>query len=102
LNNDQIPAISSSSSVDKNGKIHVTLSNLNPNKDIKLDIFINGKGFTKVNSATVLTASAFNACNTFEKPETVVPTVFKNLKKISENKLEINIPSKSVIVLELE
>ena len=102
LNNDQIPALSSTSSVDKNGKIHVTLSNLNPNKEIKLDVFLSGKAFTKVNSATVLTASAFNTCNTFDKPDSVVPTAFKNFKKTSDTKLEVNIPSKSVVVLELE
>jgi alpha-L-arabinofuranosidase len=102
LGNDQIPAISSSSSVDKNGKIHVTLSNLNPNKEIKLEINLAGKAFTKINSGTVLTASAFNAVNTFEKPETIVPVAFKNAKKLSDNKLEVSIPSKSVVVLELE
>jgi alpha-L-arabinofuranosidase len=80
----------------------VTLSNLNPNKEIKLDVNLKGKGFSKVSSATVLTAAAFNSCNTFDKPETVVPTAFKNFKKASDTKLEVTIPSKSVIVLELE
>jgi len=102
LGNDQIPAISSSSSVDKNGKIHVTLSNLNPAKEIKLEINLTGKGFKKINSGTVLTAPAFNSVNTFDKPETVSPVAFKNGKKISDNKLEVSIPSKSVVVLELE
>ncbi len=102
LNNDQIPAISSSSSVDKNGKIHVTISNLNPSKEIKLDVFLKGKGFTKVNSALVLTAAAFNTCNTFEKSDAVTPVAFKNFKKVTDSKLEVNIPSKSVVVLELE
>ncbi|HAH23077.1 MAG TPA: alpha-N-arabinofuranosidase [Prolixibacteraceae bacterium] len=102
LGNDQIPAISSSSSVDKNGKIHVTLSNLNPTKEIKLEINLSGKGIAKINSGTILTAAAFNAVNTFDKPETVSPVAFKNAKKISDNKLEVSIPSKSVVVLELE
>jgi alpha-N-arabinofuranosidase len=102
LGNDQIPAISSSASVDKNGKIHVTLSNLNPSKEIKLEVNLSGKGFTKINSGTILTASAFNTVNTFDKPETVVPVAFKNAKKLSDNKLEVSIPGKSVVVLELE
>jgi alpha-N-arabinofuranosidase len=102
LGNDQIPAISSSASVDKNGKIHVTLSNLNPNKEIKLEINLSGKGFTKINSGTVLTAAAFNSVNTFDKPEAVKPVAFKNAKKLSDSKLEVSIPSKSVVVLELE
>ncbi len=101
-NDDQIPAISSSSSVDKNGKIHVTLSNLNPNKTIRLEIDLSGKGFNKINSGTILTASAFNSVNTFEKPETIVPVAFKDAKKLTDNKLEVSLPGKSVVVLELE
>jgi alpha-N-arabinofuranosidase len=102
LGNDQIPSISSSASVDKNGKIHVTLSNLNPSKEIKLEVNLSGKGFAKINSGTILTASAFNSVNTFDKPEAVVPVAFKNAKKLSDNKLEVSIPGKSVVVLELE
>jgi len=102
LGDDQIPAISSSTSVDKNGKIHVTLSNLNPNKEIKLEVNLSGKGFTKINSGSILTAVAVNTVNTFEKPETIAPVVFKNARKLSDNKLELSIPGKSVVVLELE
>jgi len=102
LNNDQIPAISSSASVDKNGKIHVTLSNLNPKKEIRLDVNLKGKVFSKVSSASVLTAPEFNSVNTFEKPNVIVPAAFKNFKKLADSKLEVNLPSKSVVVLELE
>lgn len=102
LGNEQIPAISSSASIDKSGKIHVTLSNLNPAKDIKVEINLAGKNISKVNSGSVLTAPAFNAVNTFDKPETIAPVAFKNAKKISDNKLEVIIPSKSVVVLEME
>jgi alpha-N-arabinofuranosidase len=102
LGDEQIPAISSSASVDKNGKIHVTLSNLNPTKEIKLEINLSGKGFSKINSGSVLTAPAFNSYNSFDKPETVTPVAFKNAKKIADNKLEVIIPSKSVVVLEME
>jgi len=81
---------------------HVTLSNLNPNKEIKLEINLSGKGFTKITSGTILTAVAVNTVNTFEKPETIVPVAFKNAKKLSGNKLEVSIPGKSLVVLELE
>ena len=101
-NKDQIPAISSSASVDKNGKIHVTLSNLNPNKEIKLEINLTGKGLKKINSGTILTAPAFNSINTFEKPNLIAPVAFAGAKKVSDNKVEVSLPSKSVVVLELE
>ena len=80
----------------------MTLSNLNPTKEIKLEINLSGKGFSKINSGTILTAAAVNSVNTFEKPEAVAPAAFKNAKKLSDNKLEVNIPGKSVVVLELE
>ena len=99
---EEIPALSSSASMDKDGKIHVTISNLNPAKEMKLEINLSGKNISKVNSATILTAPAFNSVNTFEKPETIVPAAFKNIQKLAANKLELNIPGKSVLVLELE
>lgn len=99
---DEIPAISSSTSVDKNGKIHVTISNVNPTREIKLEINLSGKAIAKINSATILTAPAFNSVNTFEKPETIAPVAFKNAKKLGESKLEVTIPGKSIVALELE
>jgi alpha-N-arabinofuranosidase len=100
--NEQIPAISSSSSVDKNGRIHLSISNLNPNKQILMQVDFSGKGFTKIASGTILTAPEFNSVNTFQMPDVVQPTSYKGATKISENKLELVLPSKSVVVLELE
>jgi len=101
-NKDQIPAISSSASVDKDGKIHITLSNLNPNKEIKLEINLTGKGLKKINSGTILTAPAFNSINTFEKPNLIALVAFAGAKKVSDNKVEVSLPAKSVVVLEFE
>ena len=64
----------------------MSISNLNPSKEIKLEINLSGKGFAKINSGTILTAAAVNTVNTFEKPETIVPTALKmrrNLLTIS-------------------
>ncbi len=102
LNNDQIPAVSSSSSIDKNGKIHITISNLNPSKEVKLQVNLSGKGISKINSGTLLTAAAFNTVNTFDKPDAVSPVGFKGAKKLSDSQIEVVLPSKSVVVLELE
>lgn len=99
---EEIPAISSSTSVDKNGKIHVTVSNINPSKEIKLEINLSGKAIAKINSATILTAPAFNSVNTFEKPDVIAPVAYKNVKKNADNKFEVSIPGKSIIALEFE
>ena len=97
-----VPAISQTVSRDAAGKVHVSLSNVNPGKEVKLTVEFNGTKPAKVNGATVLTAPAFNAVNTFDKPETVKPEAFKNYKMIAPGTLEVTLPSKSVVTLELE
>ncbi len=99
---EEIPAISSSSSIDKNGKIHISLSNVNPNKEIQLAVKLNGKNIKKVNSATVLTAPAINSFNSFDKPNVIAPAEFKNYKKAGDNSLTVTLPAKSIVVLEVE
>ena len=37
-----IPALSASASVDDDGKLHVTLSNANPHKEISVNLFVRG------------------------------------------------------------
>jgi alpha-N-arabinofuranosidase len=95
----KIPAISASASVDKAGKIHISVANLNPNKEITLTCPVIGEKFSKV-TGEVLTAGAMNAYNSFEKPETVKPSVFSGFK-LADGILTITMPSKSVVVLEL-
>lgn len=97
----KIPALSSSVSEDKNGNVHLTISNLNPDKDIPLSVELVGKSFGKVNSASVLTAPDYNSYNSFEKPATVKPTDFRNYKITGPSTLNLTIPSKSVLVLEI-
>jgi alpha-N-arabinofuranosidase len=100
--NESIPALSQTASLDATGKVHLTLSNLNPNKEIKLIVELSGKNYSKVNSGICLTAPQVNSVNTFDKPETVKPESFKNYKIVSSSLLEVTLPSKSVVTLELE
>jgi alpha-N-arabinofuranosidase len=95
----KVPAISASASVDKEGKMHVSLANLNPNKAITLTCPVIGETYKKV-TGEVLTSDAMNAMNTFETPETVKPAVFNGFT-YKDGVLNITMPSKSVIVLEL-
>lgn len=97
-----IPAISSSVSEDKNGLLHLTVSNLNPDKEITLAVELVGKSYGQVVSASVLTAPEYNSFNAFDKPETVVTKEFRNFRKTGNSTLQINLPSKSVVVLELK
>jgi alpha-N-arabinofuranosidase len=94
-----VPAVSASSSVDANGKLHITLSNANPHKDIPVRAFVRGMKASAV-QGRVLQAGAMNAHNTFEKPNEMKPAAFTGAT-ISGDELEIQVPKMSVVALEV-
>lgn len=97
--NKKIPAISASASIDKDGKVHISMANLNPNKAITVTCPVIGDSFRKV-TGEILTAAEMNSFNSFESPETVKPAVFNGFTQ-KDGVLSITLPSKSVVVLEL-
>ena len=51
-------------------------------------------------TGNILSADKMNACNTFENPGEIKPKSFSDFK-LADNKLEVNMPPMSVVVLEL-
>jgi alpha-N-arabinofuranosidase len=100
LNGRKIPAITASASVDNEGMVHISLANLNPNKEISLTCPIIGDVYKTV-TGEVLTAKEMTAFNSFEKPETVKPASFSGYK-LKEGILTVTMPPKSVVVLEMK
>jgi alpha-N-arabinofuranosidase len=96
----KIPAISVSASVDKEGTLHISLANLNPAREIPVSCLIEGLNAGKI-TGEVLTAQAMNSFNSFEKPETVCPVKFDDFR-MKEGRLTVNMPSKSVVVIEIK
>ncbi|MFO7621459.1 MAG: alpha-L-arabinofuranosidase C-terminal domain-containing protein, partial [Bacteroidales bacterium] len=94
-----IPALSASASVDNEGKVHISIANLNPNKQITVTCPVIGETYKMV-TGEVLTAGEINDHNSFEKPETVKPGNFSNFT-YKNGILTVNMPAKSVVVLEL-
>ena len=78
----------------------MALANLDPNQAARVSLKISG---TQARSArgTILTAGAINAINTFDKPDTVKPQPFTGAR-VSGGRLEVDLPSKSVVVLTLQ
>ena len=100
INGDKkIPAISASSSIDKDGKVHISIANLNPNKPVVVTCPIIGDTFKKV-TGEMLTSSEMNSFNSFETPEIVKPVSFNGFT-YKDGVLTVTMPSKSVVVLEL-
>jgi len=66
---------------------------------LELSTIIKGKKLTKV-SGEVLTSEKINDYNDFGKKDLVKTAKFKNVK-IADNKLNVTLPSKSVVILEI-
>lgn len=98
-NNKKFAAVSASASKDAQGKIHITLANIDPDKEQKIEIDLANVKIAKI-SGTILTAKTIDSHNTFEKTNVVVPAVFKDAKVI-KNGLSITVPAKAIISLTL-
>jgi alpha-N-arabinofuranosidase len=94
-----VPAISASASVNGEGKLHITLSNANPHKDIGVNLFVRGVKGQGV-QGRVLQGSRMNAHNTFDNLREVQPTGF-NGAKLNADGLTVTMPKMSVVALEV-
>jgi alpha-N-arabinofuranosidase len=97
---ERVPALNVSASKDASGKIHVSLCNLNPTSSRELECMFQGLDARRI-SGRVLTADVMTAHNTFEYAETVKPTEFNDFS-LKGDVLAVTMPSKSVVVLEVE
>jgi alpha-N-arabinofuranosidase len=95
-----IPAVTATASRDDAGKIHLSICNVDPNKGATVRCEIRGANFKKV-SGSILTAPKMNTHNTFDNPDALKPTGFDDIKWTSDE-LVIKMPSKSIVVFEIE
>lgn len=92
-----IPAVHASASRNEQGHVHLSLVNTQPNEPVEVIVSLDGCGARQI-SGRVLTASAIDAHNTFQSPETVKPADLKDLK-VRDHEISITMPPKSVVVL---
>lgn len=100
FNNDKLTAVSASASRDQNGAVHISLVNIDANREQDISLEIKGQKF---NSCTgrILTSAKIGDHNTFENPEKVKPAPFKGAV-LKSNNLQVKVPPFSVVVLELK
>lgn len=96
----EVPMISASASEDKNGCIHISLANVDVDNAQNITLDLQGRQIKSV-KGRILTSASINDHNTFEKPDAVKPTVF-NGAKIEKGQLKVNLPAKSIVVLEVK
>ena len=99
LGGEKIPAVGASASRDAAGKVHLSLVNTDPNHPATVAVEVRGT-IGSVVTGRVLTAPAMNTCNTFAAPRAVEPQPFTGAKLVA-GKLEVALPAKSFVVLEL-
>jgi alpha-N-arabinofuranosidase len=97
-NGQSLPAVSISASTDKSGLVHISLVNVDSEKENKIEIDLKELGI-KVASATILTSSKVQDYNSFENPNKIQPKNFTGYT-IKQGKLQITIPPFSIAVLE--
>ena len=95
----KIPALSVSSSLDNNGRIHVTICNLSTSNDELLRCDIASFAVQSV-TGQILTSDKLNADNTFENPDNVAIKTFDSFK-LSNHAVDVTVPKHSVVALEL-
>jgi alpha-N-arabinofuranosidase len=99
LAQEKIPGLSASASKDRDGRIHVSLCNLNPHAAAELTCELRGAKAAGL-TGRVLTAEAMQAHNTFDDPLAVMPAQFTAFK-VTDGGFTASIPAKSVVVLEV-
>ncbi|HEX6732822.1 MAG TPA: alpha-L-arabinofuranosidase C-terminal domain-containing protein, partial [Pyrinomonadaceae bacterium] len=94
-----VPSLSVSASRHTEGRLHLSVVNLHPTQPAELSATFSG-GVPGAVTGEVLTGSAVNAMNTIEHPNTVKPARFTDYK-LQGSQLRLNIPAKSVVMLEV-
>ena len=98
--NRRIPMVSATASKDPNGKIHISMSNVDADNAQEVTINLSG---TKAKKAVgeILTSTNLTDYNSFENPDNVKPVPFKEVK-INKDILKIKLPAKSIVTIELQ
>lgn len=94
-----LTAVNSFASQSADGKILLTLTNLDPNNAYTFDCDLGDISFSSV-EGILLTADEMTAHNTFDNPDNIKPVAFSGAR-IDGDTLKIDLPSKSVVALTL-
>lgn len=95
-----LQAVSASASRDKAGKVHISLVNIDPNKQQAVSISLRGMTANSV-TGRILASAKVQDHNTFENPNLIQPAEYKGAT-IKNGVLNATLPPASVLVLELK
>ena len=92
---DSIPKLSESASVDKDGNLHITLCNIDPNEGETVECDLRGMKATEIN-AEIIESELMNDYNDFDKDEKVFIKPFNGIEK-TETGFKVNLPKRCVV-----
>ncbi len=96
----RVPLVSATASRDKEGKVHLSLSNVDVDNAQQVTVHLNGVKATKA-IGEILTSAQLTDYNSFEQPDVVKPAPFRDAK-VKNGILTIQLPAKSIVTLELQ
>ena len=99
-NGNTLPSISSSASKDSVGKIHISIANIDPDNNRNVEVEFRGSKPLTTAKGEIITSSKISDYNDFGKPEKVNIEDFSDFH-LQKNILIMNLPSKSVVTIEL-
>ena len=99
LGTEKLPAISASASKNKNGVVHISLVNIDPNHDHKVLLNFVGKKFKSL-SGQILASAKVQDYNSFDEPLKIKPALF-NGAVLKGDSLNVILPRASVVVIAL-
>jgi hypothetical protein len=100
LGGEKLPAVNASASIEKSGKLHISLCNIDPKSRQQVSCELIRFTATAI-SGQVLTAEKMNAHNSFDHPDVVHPRKFSDFS-LKKKEFDVTLPPMSVVVLELE
>ena len=100
LNDKQMPQLSASASSAGDGKVLLTLCNVDPHREAEVHCELRGAQVSEA-TGTILTAQEMGAHNTFQNPERVKPTAFTEIQ-FNREKVTTVLPPMSVCTLTVQ
>ena len=95
----KLPRIDAVAAKDKNGKLWVEMTNIDPNQATEIELNLTGITAKSAKGET-LTAPKVDSINTFDAPNAVVPKPIS--AKVQDGKISLKLEPKSVTVISVE
>ncbi len=99
LDGDKLPAVSASASADTEGRVHLSLVNIDSRNTQEISIDLHGKKFTSI-TGRILTSARLQDFNSFDQPNKIQPRSFSDAR-LKDNMISVKLPPFSVVVLEI-